>query len=846
MLPEHLQLAQRLNSPQTRDEALSKLNSDPTQPVADLLRPVLPYLTLPTLLSLRGVPDLGLDTQLSSILDFQRDWVTSPECPVELRNEYLVRVFPKDGGEAWGEVKEGMEQVAEKMKDEVKQGMVLEAKKEDMEGGKVCANLDEFKAGLDEMSGGLFKNVDWSNVMLGGGSVLALLTGKQKDKAYSGSDFDLFLYGHKPEELIPKVSSLIDQIRLALPPTGKTTMTMYDWETGKRQTVEVATDSKEYLDEHQFEWESQHPGETLILKGFNAISLVPPRGTSQRKVIQIVLVSNKSLFDSLAPFDLDACCVGWTGTQVVAIPRAARALSFGGWTAGVNLFDTKLARKLDPTSATVSSRALKYLTRGFSLALPQPALALLKEQDIDLAKSVQRYADRAVKKLEREKIKTEELAGLEGLMRRKYNKEQGIGHKEAQGADYGPTTMSTMKLVGATELKYWDNGTMQHEFWEFNVKLGGELHKLVGNTSDDFAKSKAPRAMSLRTYAIPYIPGFDKELLLGMKDADEAKESYAWSKIQHLQYITLLPRNLLPLVEKADKKMKALLATSKAEDGSASPSKKAKADEDAPAPTLAPADHAKVKKALELVSSVAVPDGEPNGRDFYPASSSAALEPFVPGSYPKQFTSTDRAGFSYGLGFGRSSGSAKADAEKKKKKAKEEEEDKADEAPSFIAPLLERNGVEIAETKKTAKGVWRVATLGGLWAWKGLDEEIDRVRDAVWQAWVLTSRAAVSLPSGIPMFLLADAGTNMWEYPDPDSVDLAAVYRKSTGARRDALTRYMQQPAAEDVLAQMKGELEKLERQVARPVKGAAMSVGVWDEDRARFLAQWVKGEEMI
>lgn len=123
----------------------------------------------------------------------------SPECPVALRDEYLVRVFSGEEGKgAWERegVKDAMEQLAksEEAKKEVERGMVLKAEQETVKGGSkgVCASLTEFEEGLEKMSGGLFRKrtslllppsssppteastlmlaVDWSNVVLGGGT----------------------------------------------------------------------------------------------------------------------------------------------------------------------------------------------------------------------------------------------------------------------------------------------------------------------------------------------------------------------------------------------------------------------------------------------------------------------------------------------------------------------------------------------------------------------------------------------------------------------------------------------------------------------------------------------------
>lgn len=47
--------------------------------------------------------------------------------------------------------------------------------------------------------------VDWSNVILGGGSVLACLQNQQNSEEYRESDFDLFLYGLKPDQVRSRV-----------------------------------------------------------------------------------------------------------------------------------------------------------------------------------------------------------------------------------------------------------------------------------------------------------------------------------------------------------------------------------------------------------------------------------------------------------------------------------------------------------------------------------------------------------------------------------------------------------------------------------------------------------------
>ncbi|GAA6039816.1 hypothetical protein JCM8097_004235 [Rhodosporidiobolus ruineniae] len=837
MLPAYLQLATLLNAPSTRAKALTKLTSGKDdKPPSDVLRPLPPFLTLDTLLHLRSLSsdlDLDLDAQLYALLDGQRDWVVSPECPVELRDAYLVRAFG-EGGKAWEGVREGMFLVAEGMKGEVGRGMVLEAKEEDVKKGEVCAGLDKFKEEMKELSSGLLEKVDWSNVVLGGGSVLSVLTGRHKDPEYKDSDFDLFLYGLKPEELIPKVSSIIDQIRASLPPPPKRTQTKYDLETKTYSEVEVPDDDENWLADRYFEWESHHRGELMILKGYNCITLVPPYGLKNRRTIQIVLVSHKSIFDALAGFDLDACAVGFNGKEVVALPRAVRSLSLGGWTAGINLLDIKLARKLDPSSATVSSRALKYLTRGYSLALPAAALEIFFAEDVDLAQAIKAGADKAKNKAEREKTRTEELAGLEGLMRRKYNKAKEIGKIEAQGADYGPAMMAMMKPLEPRNLASYENGEIQHEYWEWNLKFAQQVYELLENDKKDYSKGKEAKSGNVASYDVPYVPGFDKEHLLGMKSADDVTEKYTWSKIRNLQ----VPRTLLDRVERADDKLKALVSGSTARETPASPAKKAK---QAKSVSFSPLDADTAKTALTLLSDLdasAATDSTKQLADSVhpPRQSETNLAPFVPETYPGPLTSERRSFFGMFGGFG-GSGAAKGKAKKP---------DFAEDRESVLAPVRAYDGAEIAVTKKTTPYVYKVATLGGLWMFKGLDDEVDKVRDSIWQAHVLTARAATSLPSGIPLWLLA---TDKNPYPSA-SMSMAAVnaaMASAKGKQKEALDRYRAQPSTKEVLDKMKVELGKLEKSVAKKVKAEGMGeVGEWDEERRRWLLQWVRGEEMI
>ena len=118
-------------------------------------------------------------------------------------------------------------------------------------------------------------------------------------------------------QLVPKVKSIIDHLKSTLP---------------KRERS--AYDNSEGIPADQ-------STELLIVKGFDALTLVPEyRKDFPPPVVQIILASNQSIASSLVEFDLDSCCVAFTGTKVVALPRACRAVALG-----TNLFDPAVARR---------------------------------------------------------------------------------------------------------------------------------------------------------------------------------------------------------------------------------------------------------------------------------------------------------------------------------------------------------------------------------------------------------------------------------------------------------------------------------------------------------------------
>ncbi|GAA5982668.1 hypothetical protein JCM10908_006739 [Rhodotorula pacifica] len=967
-LPDYLKLAVLLNAPDTRQQALTTLASEGPDRSSETLRALLPYLSLPTLLSLRdshATTTLGpLITQsLYDLLDSQRDWVVSPECPAELRDLYLVRMF----GQEWDLVEKGMEAVAETQMDEVKEGMILEPPEDENgdeadDGEGPCLSKKDFEEELNRSTGGLLAHVDWSNVVLGGGAVLSILTGKADSEAYSTSDLDLFLYGLEPDELIPKVASLIDQITDAVP--DATQRHKYDHLSRDARLANIRT--KKWTEDNNLDWQKEHKGEILVIKGFNAITLVPPLSVSPRRTIQIVLQSHTSVFDALAWFDLDACAVGYTGKAVVALPRAIRSLSLGDWTGGINLLDPRLARKgaslPDPSGSMLATRAIKYLQRGFSLAVP-PAALVAVEHELEhpfarLVRKARRHAKQEFfAKDTHEDFKVFPAAGLNGLLRREQRFVHQVVKKKRKAAeergedlsstdesndseesghwseeyDYGSTRARWVKRVSDRELKLSENTDLFQDFWTYNTKqldgaISGLMWELNANkeTLDrderdlyrySYGKEKAklpalaPAYESFQEFVVPYVTSFDPGNAIGLlesrieveqppigqkaqkiekartraalmmatdedneeeeeeddeeEELDEADDQpeeeqgeadvddvegagpdwpaelslretalsfqilEAFSlEARRVQYVVKLPRSVLPLFDVADVKMKALL------DKLLDPAAHAESSNIGLSVAYEPAFSgdveatvANVVMKLEKRAEITAPDGS----DVH-ALRTEPLRPFVPDCFP----GPTRRGEKIQLGaFKKTSADVATDRH-------------------LLSRLTPSGSTPASPEDPSSNWVYRVATLAGLWQFKGLDPDIDKALNILWQAWTIFSRAATTLPEEAPNSLFANL--RLTDSPMNQAITADTVYKKLAHARkRDkvALMRYLEQPTPAAVLLTMRHSLEKLQMMVKDDSEGSSTALktgvyGVWSGDRKRWIEQWIQGEEML
>ncbi|KAF7375429.1 hypothetical protein MSAN_00430700 [Mycena sanguinolenta] len=178
-----------------------------------------------------------------------------------------------------------------------------------------------FKKNFNRMSDQLLQNLDWSNLFVAGGIVLASLMAGSSPRQWKSSDIDLYVYGLSPLEANKKIHHVFDTFCANLPP-------------GTR---------------------------TFVVRNSKTITFYAKYPLRR---LQIVLKLVKSPREVLLNFDLDICAMGWDGTSVWMLPRTARALETGS-----NVFTMNLiyGHYLSDRRASQPQRVFKYASRGYGL-----------------------------------------------------------------------------------------------------------------------------------------------------------------------------------------------------------------------------------------------------------------------------------------------------------------------------------------------------------------------------------------------------------------------------------------------------------------------------------------------
>ncbi|KAJ6505774.1 hypothetical protein C8R47DRAFT_1315955 [Mycena vitilis] len=216
---------------------------------------------------------------------------------------------------------------------------------------QIQPSTNAFKRTFDRLSDGLLKNLNWSNIIVAGGIILGTLLAvdgaSSITEQWAASDLDVYVYGLGPAAANAKLEHLFATFRANLP-AGTPTL--------------VVRNSKTIT------FYSRYP----------------------LRRIQVVLKLVKSPRAVLLNFDLDVCAMGWDGSEVWMLPRAARALE-----TGFNIFTMDLIQGhyLSERRATQEQRVFKYANKvpclltypkGYGIRILPSYIASLEESKTKL------------------------------------------------------------------------------------------------------------------------------------------------------------------------------------------------------------------------------------------------------------------------------------------------------------------------------------------------------------------------------------------------------------------------------------------------------------------------------
>ncbi|WIA21881.1 hypothetical protein OEZ85_004256 [Tetradesmus obliquus] len=213
----------------------------------------------------------------------------------------------------------------------------------------VVGSMDKFAASFEALTGGLFQGVDWSNMVVAGGAVMACLM-RPPDAVEAASHTaaagqQLWQSWLGPNELCNKT-----QPHQKLHVSGM----FY----GPNETAAASTKLQQLLQQLHANRYKQNDA-SLVVRGEHAVTIVTETCHTNPVHVQVVLRIYSCPAEVLMGFDIDSCCGAYDGSRVYVTPRARRALN-----RRQNLADPG---RLSPS---YESRLAKYARRGFRVAVP--------------------------------------------------------------------------------------------------------------------------------------------------------------------------------------------------------------------------------------------------------------------------------------------------------------------------------------------------------------------------------------------------------------------------------------------------------------------------------------------
>ena len=182
-----------------------------------------------------------------------------------------------------------------------------------------------FAATFTRITKNILNGLDWQNVVVAGGMVLTTLlhvnSAQDQDKRVQDLDLDIYIYGLSPADAEKKAFDIEEVWRRNLPD-----------------------------DSH-----------TLVTQNHKTITFIP---SYPNRRLQIILKALPNLTAILLNFDLDICALAFNGSNVLMLPRCARAIE-----TGYSMFTMDLiwGSHLSDRRSTQEARVLKYADRGFGI-----------------------------------------------------------------------------------------------------------------------------------------------------------------------------------------------------------------------------------------------------------------------------------------------------------------------------------------------------------------------------------------------------------------------------------------------------------------------------------------------
>ena len=193
---------------------------------------------------------------------------------------------------------------------------------------EILANSKAFNTTFHRITKGILIGLDWNNVLVAGGIALTTLmhtdSDKDNNKSVKDPDIDIYLYGLNTEQANEKVEHIYNVWRHNLPSNNR---------------------------------------QMLVVKNAKTITFL---ADYPNRRVQIILKLLSSPIRVLLNFDLDACAIGFDGTQAMMLPRCARAIETGY---SIFTMDLVWGHYLGNRRATRESRVFKYADRGFGLRI---------------------------------------------------------------------------------------------------------------------------------------------------------------------------------------------------------------------------------------------------------------------------------------------------------------------------------------------------------------------------------------------------------------------------------------------------------------------------------------------